>query len=139
MANERDFTLKRKNGTIIDTLYPTTRWEQVEEKPITFTPTAHSHGNITDGGTIGSVPNLMVKTGTSGKLTALSAGTTSQFLRGDGYWATPWKLLRDTEIIIPTTLTANNVTVVSGNYYNKILSLLKLRTVTGPQILMKHI
>ena len=30
----------------------------------------------------------MIKTGTDGKLTALSAGSTSQFLRGDGTWAT---------------------------------------------------
>jgi len=52
-------------------------------------PKTHSHGNITDGGAIGSTPNLMVKTGTSGKLTALTAGSTSQFLRGDGTWATP--------------------------------------------------
>ena len=38
MAQNKDFTLKRKNGTSIDTLYPTTRWGQVEEKPTTFTP-----------------------------------------------------------------------------------------------------
>ena len=43
----------------------------------------------------------MVKTGASGLLTALSAGSTSQFLRGDGTWATPsssWTLTRETPI-----------------------------------------
>lgn len=89
MASNLDITLKRHNGTDIDNLYPTTTWSQVESKPSTFTPTSHTHGNITNGGAIGSTANLMVKTTTSGVLTTLAAGTTSQFLRGDGVWATP--------------------------------------------------
>lgn len=47
-------------------------------------PTAHTHGNITNVGAIGSTSGLMIKTTTSGVLTTLAAGTTAQYLRGDG-------------------------------------------------------
>ncbi|WP_375569678.1 hypothetical protein ABWH93_16925 [Seohaeicola saemankumensis] len=50
---------------------------------------SHSHGSLTSDGRIGSTANLVVVTGTSGALTAKAAGTTSQYLRGDGNWATP--------------------------------------------------
>ena len=50
---------------------------------------AHSHGNITDSGAIGTTSGLMVKTTTSGVLTTLPAGTSGQFLQYDGTWATP--------------------------------------------------
>lgn len=48
----------------------------------------HVHGNITNVGAIGTVADLVVKTTTSGVLTTLPAGTTSQYLRGDGTWQT---------------------------------------------------
>lgn len=50
---------------------------------------SHNHGSLTSDGRIGSSANLVVVTGTSGALTAKVAGTTSQYLRGDGNWATP--------------------------------------------------
>jgi hypothetical protein len=50
---------------------------------------SHSHGNINNDGEIGSTANLMVKTTTGGAITTLAAGTTAQYLRGDGTWATP--------------------------------------------------
>jgi hypothetical protein len=45
-----DVTLKRKNGATHDTLHPTTSWSQIEDKPTTFTPTAHTHtlADVTD-------------------------------------------------------------------------------------------
>ena len=49
----------------------------------------HTHGNITNDGRIGSAANRVIVTDTNGKLIAKDAGTTSQFLRGDGLWATP--------------------------------------------------
>lgn len=49
----------------------------------------HVHGNITNAGAIGTTANLVIQTTTSGVLTAKTAGTTAQFLRGDGAWATP--------------------------------------------------
>ena len=53
------------------------------------TPLSHTHGNITNDGKIGSTANLVIQTTTNGVLSAKTAGTTSQFLRGDGSWATP--------------------------------------------------
>jgi len=50
---------------------------------------SHDHGSLTSDGRIGSSANLVIVTGTSGALTAKAAGTTSQYLRGDGNWATP--------------------------------------------------
>lgn len=49
----------------------------------------HTHGNITNDGRIGTEANRVIVTGAGGILTAKAAGTTSQFLRGDGNWATP--------------------------------------------------
>ena len=48
--------------------------------------TSHSHGNVTSAGAIGTTADIIVKKATSGALTTLTAGTTSQFLRGDGTW-----------------------------------------------------
>lgn len=69
------------------------------------TPVAHVHGNITNGGAIGTTSGLMIKTTTSGVLTTLAAGTTSQYLRGDGVWGTPPDLN-----YYPTTFTWTNGT-----------------------------
>jgi len=52
------------------------------------TPTSHTHGNIENSGAIGTTSGLLVETTTSGVLTTKSAGTISQFLRGDNTWAT---------------------------------------------------
>lgn len=49
----------------------------------------HVHGNITSDGKIGTTANRMVATTTGGSLTTMNAGTTSQYLRGDGTWASP--------------------------------------------------
>jgi hypothetical protein len=46
-----DITIKKKTGiSTTEPLYPTTTWTQVENKPTTFTPTAHTHtkSDITD-------------------------------------------------------------------------------------------
>jgi len=50
---------------------------------------SHSHGSLTSDGKIGNSANLVVVTGTSGVLITKAAGSTSQYLRGDGSWATP--------------------------------------------------
>ncbi len=72
-----DITLRRKVGAAYDVLYPTTTWTQVESKPTTFTPTSHTHGNITNGGAIGSTADLAVVTTTSGVLTTRSVSDSS--------------------------------------------------------------
>ena len=54
-----------------------------------YSLTSHTHGNITSDGRIGTTASLMIQTTTGGTLTTLAAGTTSQYLRGDGTWDTP--------------------------------------------------
>ena len=51
--------------------------------------TSHAHGDITNDGKIGTTEDLVIVTGASGVLTAKTAGTSAQFLRGDGSWAEP--------------------------------------------------
>jgi hypothetical protein len=63
MAQNLDFTLKRHNGTDQDTLYPTTTWTQVLNKPSTYTPTAHTH-------TLADISDL-----SAGTLAEVTAGT----------------------------------------------------------------
>jgi hypothetical protein len=55
----------------------------------TFSVNTHVHGNITNDGKIGSTAGLIIKTGTSGLLTALAAGSSGQYLKYDGTWDTP--------------------------------------------------
>jgi len=45
-----DYTQKIKTSTGEDILHPTTNWGQIEDKPSTYTPTAHTHvlADITD-------------------------------------------------------------------------------------------
>jgi hypothetical protein len=52
MASDLGCTLKRNNGTDLDVLYPTTKWEKIIDHPTTFTPTAHAHGGLSDGGSV---------------------------------------------------------------------------------------
>ena len=94
-----DFTLRRKNGAGYDVLLPTTTWTQVEGKPTTFTPTAHTHGQISNTGAITAAVVTPANTDTivitdtsdSGILKrGITIGTgTTTFLRNDGTWATP--------------------------------------------------
>lgn len=48
MAEVKKVTLKRFNGTDNDDLYPTTSWDQIESKPLTFTPTSHTLNSHSD-------------------------------------------------------------------------------------------
>lgn len=54
-----------------------------------YATSAHTHGNITSVGAIGTTSDLMVKTSTSGVLTTLASGSSGQFLQYNGTWATP--------------------------------------------------
>lgn len=47
---------------------------------------AHVHGNISSLGAIGATAGLIIKTGTSGVLGALSSGLSGQFLKHDATW-----------------------------------------------------
>ena len=86
---------RRVNGSTYEVLQPATTWTQVADKPATFTPTSHTHGNIQDGGTMtgssispGSGVNILVS-GTDnviGKSTTAFGTSTTTFLRNDGAW-----------------------------------------------------
>ena len=45
-------------------------WSDVQNKPSTFTPSSHTHGNLSDDGKIGSNANYFVYTTTSGAITS---------------------------------------------------------------------
>ena len=88
---------RRINASTYEILQPATTWTQVADKPATFTPTGHSHGNITDTGTIiadtaiASGQKLVLVNGSNAIVrSALAFGSaTTTFLRNDGTWQTP--------------------------------------------------
>lgn len=115
-GNIVDFQVNSVTKASVDTngkYTGTVDWANVNGKPSSFDPnvhthddryytetetdtllngkaaSSHTHGNITNAGAIGTTANLVIQTTTSGVLTAKTAGTTSQYLRGDGSWATP--------------------------------------------------
>lgn len=45
-------------------------WDDVDDKPESFAPSGHEHGNITDAGAIGTAASRVVTTGTGGVLQA---------------------------------------------------------------------
>ena len=63
---------KRTGSTYGDVVKVATDWSLIDNKPSTFVPLAHTHGNITDDGKIGTTSNLVVTTTTGGLLTTLS-------------------------------------------------------------------
>jgi hypothetical protein len=86
---------------------------------------SHTHGNITNDGKIGTTADLILKTTTGGSVTALAAGTTSQYLRGDGTWGTPagtYSLPTATTSVLGgvkvdgTTITISSGTISSTQY-----------------------
>jgi hypothetical protein len=97
---DNNITLKRITGSgTSDNLYPRTNWDQVLNKPTTFTPTSHTHGDINDEGTITSTAVapaatdflLISDTSASGAIKRsieLGSSTTS-FLANNGTWVTP--------------------------------------------------
>lgn len=52
-------------------------WNDITSKPNSFTPSDHTHGNITNAGAIGSTANLPLITTTSGVVTTGSFGTSA--------------------------------------------------------------
>lgn len=52
-------------------------WSNVTNKPESFTPSSHTHGNITNAGAIGSTSGKIITTGTNGVLQASDSITKS--------------------------------------------------------------
>lgn len=94
---DKNILIQRNNAGTIDNIYPRTQWGNVLNKPTTFTPTSHTHGNITNEGTIGadtaiaSGQKLVLVNGSNQIVrSALALGSsTTTFLRNDGQWVTP--------------------------------------------------
>ena len=97
MANVK---IRRKTGSsTYDVVYPAADWSNIDNKPATFTPTSHTHGDITNGGAITSTvvtpasgDNIIVSDSSASDVLkrGITIGTsTSTFLRNDGTWATP--------------------------------------------------
>jgi uncharacterized protein (TIGR02145 family) len=79
-------------------------WADVTEKPTTFTPSAHTHGSMTNTGSIGSTAGRIVTTGASGALQATAGTTAGQML----YWnGTAW-------VNVPPGNTGNVLTLING-------------------------
>jgi len=58
----------------------TTTWAGITDKPSTFTPSAHTHGSLTNDGKIGTATGKIVVTTTGGALTAASYVSGEQVL-----------------------------------------------------------
>lgn len=89
-------------GTLSDQTDLSTAFSDVNTAIGTKAASNHTHGNITNAGAIGSTSGLMIITNSSGVLTTLAAGTTSQYLRGDSTWQT---------VTMPSALTAGSTSV----------------------------
>ena len=61
---------------------------KVDKSDPTYSRTSHGHGLLTADGRLGGSAGLLVQTTTAGLLSTKPAGTTQQWLRGDGQWAT---------------------------------------------------
>jgi hypothetical protein len=110
--------LKRYTGAVWEELEIQTDYSQILNKPTTFTPTAHTHGQISNGGAItaavvtpGNGDTLVITdTSDSGFLkrgVTIGTGTTT-FLRNDGNWATPSDTTTLTGLGITATATELN-------------------------------
>jgi hypothetical protein len=78
--------------TIFNTGGGSSAWDEITGKPSTFAPTAHTHGNLTNAGAIGTASGRMVVTSTAGVLVAAAQDaqiTTRQLALATGYAIAP--------------------------------------------------
>jgi hypothetical protein len=64
----------------------TTSWNTLTDKPSTFTPSAHTHGSLTNDGKIGTAANQILVTTTGGAITTSATVDVSQVYSPDGQW-----------------------------------------------------
>jgi hypothetical protein len=95
---DNNITIKRITGSgTSDNLYPRTIWDQVLNKPTTFTPTSHTHGNLTNAGGFSNSPQgigsgnsfAIVQSGLLSHSSLQFGSGTTTFLRNDGTWGNP--------------------------------------------------
>lgn len=123
--------LKRYTGAAWEDVEVQTDWGQILNKPSTFTPTSHTHGNISNAGGWQNTPQAIASGDTfvitkSGLLnnSSLSFGTsTTTFLRNDGTWGTP------SGSGVSGSGTANEIT-----YWSASSTIASLSTATYPSL-----
>jgi hypothetical protein len=89
--------LKRYTGAAWEEVEVQTDWSQILNKPSTFTPTSHTHGNLTNAGGFGNSPQAIasgnsfaiVQSGLLSHSSLQFGSATTTFLRNDGTWGTP--------------------------------------------------
>ena len=91
--------LKRYTGAVWEDIEVQTDWGQILNKPTTFTPTSHTHGNIQNNGIITATPvdiengdTLLIANNNNSQLIerGIAFGTsTTSFLANNGTWVTP--------------------------------------------------
>lgn len=94
---DKNIVIQRNNAGTIDNIYPQTQWGNVLNKPTTFTPTSHTHGNITNAGGFNNSPVgiasgdsfVILDSGLISHSTLTFGSGTTTFLRNDGTWGTP--------------------------------------------------
>ena len=131
----------------------TITWDKISNPPASYTASAHSHGNITNAGTIGSAGKAgLVTIDTNNKITTGAQFNTSvsgdvttgqKFLREDGTWVTP-KYTTNTnsvsKLIAGGSTSTANAAVTSGNVYLRLFddathrSNIQLASTTGIKI-----
>ena len=133
---DKNIVIQRNNAGTIDNIYPQTQWGNVLNKPTTFTPTSHSHGNILNDGSISSATvtpadgdRILIADASAtpfGKIErGIIVGTgTTTFLRNDGTWATPAGAGN-----VTGTGTANQIT-----YWTGTSAIAALSTATYPSL-----
>jgi hypothetical protein len=109
--------LKRYTGAAWENVDVQTEWAQILNKPATFTPTSHTHGNLDNSGVITNTPStissgdaIMVSAATGAALqrTTLqfNSSGTSNYLRQDGTWAT---ISGGGNVLTSGTITTNTI------------------------------
>ena len=93
--------LKRYTGAAWENVDVQTDWSQILNKPTTFTPTGHSHGNISNLGAISSTTvtpanddRILIADADNATFGLIQRGiiigtSTTTFLANDGQWRTP--------------------------------------------------
>lgn len=83
-----------------------TTWNEIEDKPTEFPPSPHTHGNISNGGAIGSTADLVAVTGSGGVLTTASrSGIDSRTEFPPAAHTQGWDTLTGTTEVVPFTTT----------------------------------
>jgi hypothetical protein len=108
--------LKRYTGAAWENVDVQTEWAQILNKPTTFTPTSHTHGNISNAGVVNTNTAaasgqhlLITSTADLIQQSSITLGTsTTTFLRNDGQWASAAAAANDITQILTSDQDSDN-------------------------------